>query len=174
MGAPRKLAAALLRAVLRRAPAESRDWASAMLRELDFIEGEWAALFWALGSTTAILRHVLSGWRGWFKSKSNRKAGKEAGMNNTGKKALGVGLGMLSALALVGCAFAVLRIIGTVFPGLEHSPWAYWLAVMAIPEAIFVAATVMLWRKRGPVAAGILATGLVMALHVAVHLTLHW
>ena len=174
MGAPRKLAAALLRAVLRLAPAESREWAIAMLRELDFIEGEWAALFWALGSATAILRHVLSGWRGWFRGKSNRKVEREAGMNNTGKKALGVGLGMLSALALVGCAFATLRVIETVFPGLEHSPWAYWLAVLAIPEAIFVAATVMLWRKRGPIAAGILATGLVMALHVAAHFTLHW
>ena len=94
-------------------------------------------------------------------------------MNSTGKKALGVGLGMLSALALVGCALAALRIIGILFPGLEHAPWVYWLAVMAIPEAIVVAATVMLWRKKGPVAAGILATGLVMALHVAVHLTLH-
>jgi len=170
MGAPRKVAASLLRAVLRLAPAGSRDWALAMLRELDFIEGEWAALFWAIGSTTALLRHAISGWRGWLRGKSN----KEAGMNNGGKKALGVGLGMLSALALVGCAFAVLRIAGTMFPGLEHSPWAYWLAVLAIPEAVFVVATVVLWRKRGPVAAGILATGLVMALHVAVHLTLHW
>jgi hypothetical protein len=170
MGTPRNLAARLLRAVLRLAPEESRDWALATLRELDFIEGDWAALFWALGSAAAILRHASSGWRAWLRRKTN----KEAGMNNAKKRALGVGLGMLSALALVGCAFAVLRIIGTVFPGLEHSPWAYWLAVLAIPEAIFVAATVMLWRKRGPVAAGILATGLVMALHVAVHLTLHW
>jgi hypothetical protein len=131
MGAPRKLAGALLRGMVRLAPQESRDWATAMLRELGFIEGEWAALFWALGSATAILRHATSAWRDW-------------------------------------------RILGILFPGLEHSPWAYWLAVMAIPEAIFVAATVMLWRKKGPVAAGILATGLVMALHVAVHLTLHW
>lgn len=170
MGAPRRLAARLMRVVVRLVPDESRDWAMAMLRELDFIEGDWAALFWALGSAAAILRHAASVWQAWVRSKAN----KEASMNNTGKRALGVGLGMLSALALVGCAFAVLRIAGIVFPGLERSPWAYWLAVMAIPEAIFVAATVMLWRKRGPLAAGILATGLVMALHVAVHLTLHW
>jgi hypothetical protein len=170
MGMPRRLAARLLRAVLRLAPEESRDWALATLRELDFIEGDWAALFWALGSAAAILRHAASVWRSWL----NRKTNKEAGMNNTGKKALGVGLGMLSALALVGCAFAVLRIVIILVPGLEHSHWAYWLAVLAIPEAVFVIATVMLWRKKGPVAAGILATGLVMALHVAVHLTLHW
>jgi hypothetical protein len=170
MGAPRKLAAALLRGVLRLAPDESREWALAMLRELDFIEGEWAALLWALGSATAILRHAASAWREWLK----RKTKEEMGMSNTGKKVLGVGLGILSALALVGCALAGLRIISILFPGLEHSPWAYWLAVLAIPETIFVAATVMLWRKRGPVAAGILAMALVVAMHVAVHLTLHW
>jgi hypothetical protein len=170
MGAPRRLGRALLGGALRMAPRESRDWAGAMLGELDFIEGEWAALFWALGSMTAVVRHAAGGWRAWL----NRRSQQEEGMNTTGKRALGVGLGMLSALALVGCAFAVLRILGILFPGLEHSPWAYWLAVMAIPETIFVAATVMLWRKKGPLAAGILATGLVMALHVAVHLTLHW
>lgn len=168
MGAPRKAAARLLGVAVRMVPEESRDWAIAMLRELDFIEGDWAALFWALGSTMAILRHAIRVWRMWFKQKQN----KEAGMNNTGKKALGVGLGMLSALALVGCLFAGLRILSILFPGLEHSGWAYWLAVMAIPEAIFVVATVMLWRKKGPVAAGILATGLAMALHVGVHLAL--
>jgi hypothetical protein len=45
----------------------------AMLRELDFIEGEWAALFWALGSAAAILRHAASGWRAWLKRKSKRR-----------------------------------------------------------------------------------------------------
>ncbi len=170
MGAPRTLAARLLRAVVRLVPEESRDWAIAMLRELDFIEGDWVAFFWALGSTTAILRHAASVWRAWLKHNTKE----EAGMNNTGKKALGVGLGILSALALVGCLFAGLRIISILFPGLglEHSSWAYWLAVMAIPEAIFVVATVLLWRKKGPVAAGILATGLAMALHIGVHLAL--
>lgn len=169
MGAPRKLGAALLRAVMRLAPVESRDWALAMLRELDFIDGEWAALFWALGSAAAILRHAASAWREWLK----RRTKEEMAMSNTGKKVLGVGLGILSALALVGCALAGLRIIGVLFPGLEHSPWVYWLAVLAIPETIFVTATVVLWRKRGPVAGGILAMVLVVAMHVAVHLTLH-
>lgn len=170
MGAPRRLAARLLREVARLAPSTTQEWASAMLRELDFIEGDWAALLWALGSAAAILRHVASGWRTWL----NRKANKEAGMNNSSKKALGVGIGMVSALMLVGCAFAVLRIASLIFPGLglDHAGWANWLAIMAIPEAIFVAATVLLWRKRGPVAAGILATGLVMGLHVAVHLAM--
>jgi hypothetical protein len=168
MGAPRKLAAGLLRAVLRLAPSESSGWAYAMLRELDFIESDWAALFWALGSTAALLRHAANGWGARLRSKLQ----KEADMNSTGKKAMGVGLGAFSALMLAGCAFAILRIAAILFPGLhlEHSDWAFWLVVIIVPEAIFVAAAVMLWRKRGPVAAGILTLGLVLALHLGVHL----
>ncbi len=171
MGAPRKLARKLLEAVTRLAPSASREWAQAMLRELDFVHNDWAALFWALGSAAAILRHVASNWRAWFKTPLTNK---EQPMNSRGKKAVGVGLGALSALALVGCAFAVLRITAIVLPGLdlEHAKWTYWLAVLILPEAIFVAAAVILWRKKGPVAAGILTVGLMMGLHVAVHFAL--
>jgi len=170
MAMPRRLAAALLRAVLRLAPERSHDWARAMLHELEFIDGEWAALYWALGSATAILRQAASSWKSWLP----RKSKEEAEMSNTGKKAMGVGLGALSALMLVGCAFAVLRIAGLLFPGLdlEHAEWTHWLAVIVIPETIFVVTAVLLWRKRGPVAAGILTTALMIGLHVAVHLSM--
>ena len=90
-------------------------------------------------------------------------------MNSTGKKALGVTVGILSALMLAGCAFAVLRIIDLMFPSLQHSSTVYCLSVVVIPEVILVVATILLWRRRGPIAAGILATALVMGLHLAVH-----
>jgi len=163
--APRRLAEAALRAVLRLAPRQSREWASAMQRELDFIQGDWAALFWALGSAGAVLRHAASVLLMSLKNKSKE----EKRMNSTGKKALGVGVGILSALMLAGCAFAVLRIAALLFPGLQHSSTVYWISVVVIPELILVAATILLWRRRGPVAAGILATALVMGLHLAVH-----
>jgi hypothetical protein len=51
----RKLAARTLIAVIRRARPEAREWAIAMLREMDFIESDWAALFWAMGSAKSIL-----------------------------------------------------------------------------------------------------------------------
>jgi hypothetical protein len=170
MGAPRKLATGLLRAVLRLVPEESRQWATAMLHELDFVDGDWAALFWALGSVTAILRHAASVFR-----MNLKRPAKEAGMNNTGRKALGITLGALSALFVAGCAFPLLRLISLMFPelGYGHASWPYWLTVIMIPEAIFAVATVLLWRKRGPVAAGILATALIMGLHVAVHAAMH-
>jgi hypothetical protein len=170
MGAPRRLAEKLLGAVLRLAPEESREWASAMLRELDFIQGDWAALFWALGSATAILRHAASVFQVWLKTRKHQ----EAGMNNTGRKALSIGLGAVSALALVGCAFAGLRLTAILFPGLglDDAPWPFWLAVVILPETVLAVAIVVLWRKRGPIAAGILATALVVGLHLAVHLAM--
>jgi hypothetical protein len=51
----------------------AQDWANAMLRELDFIESGWAALFWALGSTTAIYRYSSRGLRAWFRKYSGHE-----------------------------------------------------------------------------------------------------
>jgi len=39
----------ILDAVVRRAQPEIREWCLAMLREMDLIESDWAALFWAIG-----------------------------------------------------------------------------------------------------------------------------
>jgi hypothetical protein len=170
MGAPRRLAQRLLEALVKLAPLASREWAQAMLGELDFIRGDWAALYWALGSATAICRHIARDWRSWLKQKAAKE---DVLMNNAGKKAIGVGMGALSALMLVGCALGILRITDLLFPGLglAHG-WNRWLAVLVVPELIFIVAAVALWRKKGPVAAGILTIGLLMGIHVAVHLAM--
>jgi hypothetical protein len=171
MGTPRRLARRLLEGLVNRASLASREWAQAMLGELDFIRGDWAALYWALGSAAAICRHIASGWRGWL----NRRTAKEdVQMNDAGKKAVGVGMGALSTLMLVGCAFGILRITDLLFPGLglAHAEWTHWLAVLVVPELMFIVAAVVLWRKKGPVAAGILTIGLLMGIHVAVHMAM--
>lgn len=54
----RRLASAILTTSIRSAPPEAQEWGNAMLREMDFIEGDWAVLFWALGSATALFRRV--------------------------------------------------------------------------------------------------------------------
>lgn len=169
MGAPRRLAAALLAAALALAPPGSREWASAMMRELDFIPGEWTALRWALGSTFAILRHAAMHWRQYFVEKN---ANGEKPMNSTGKKAVGIASGAVSALMLAGCAFALLRLADMLFPqlGIAHTEWTHWVGAIVIPEAIFVVAAAFLWRRKGPIAAGILLTAAAIGLHVAVHL----
>jgi len=172
MGAPRRLAYALLRLVLRLAPEPSREWASAMLHELGFIPGEWAALFWALGSAAAVFRHAGRNWRRWI---PQWRSNKEGHVNSKSKKAIGIASGALAALALAGSAFALLRIVDLLFPGLgiARTEWTHWFGAIVIPEAVFLAAGILLWRKRGPVAAGILLTAVAIGLHFAIHVASH-
>ena len=58
MTVARRVAFALVNAVARNVPPDRRAWGQAMVRELDFIDGDWAALSWALGSTTALSVHA--------------------------------------------------------------------------------------------------------------------
>src|ERR1017187_5629934 len=46
----RKLAVKISDTVVRRCPLAYKDWAQATAWELEFIESDWAALRWALGS----------------------------------------------------------------------------------------------------------------------------
>jgi len=171
MGAPRSIAAALLQGALRLAPEASREWAAAMLRELDFIPGEWAALWWALGSAAAIFRHAARGWRTRL---INRKT-KEEQMNSTGKKAIGFVSGIAAAFALVLCAFGVQTLVEYLFPALklDYGAITHVITMIVIPEATFVVAAVLLWRKRAAVAAGILLFAVTAGLHVIVYLAMH-
>ena len=56
----RSLALRTLNSVVRRAQPEIREWGVAMLREMDLIESDWAALLWAIGG----VKLVASGWKG--------------------------------------------------------------------------------------------------------------
>lgn len=172
MGAPRKLAAAMLKAALRLAPPITREWASAMLRELDFIPGDWAALLWALGSAAAIARHAGRGWLNFFKSP---QANQEKAMNPTGKRAIGFASGAISALLLALTAFGLLFLADYLFPqlGIARKEWTHFLVAIVVPEAIFITAAVALWRRRKPVAMGILLTAAAIGLHVAIHVAAH-
>ena len=172
MSAPRRLAAALLRGMARIAPPAAQDWCAAMLRELDFVDGDWTALKWALGSVAAIARDAARNWRTWL---THWKAIQEERMNSKGKRAIGIASGVVSAVMLVGCAFALLRITDLLFPrlGIAHIEWTHWFAVIVIPEAIFLAAAIGLWRKKGPVAAGILMVAVALGLHLAIHVATH-
>jgi hypothetical protein len=62
MAEPRRWASVLLRWVTKIAPPPSREWAEAMLRELDFVEGEWAAFFWALGCAWVVAQYAAMDW----------------------------------------------------------------------------------------------------------------
>jgi hypothetical protein len=178
MGAARNFAAKLLRAMLRYAPVERRAWVEAMLRELDFIEGEWAALFWALGCTGAIFRECLRGWGAWLWKQCAslfgiRSSEEENKMNSTGKKTLGVlaGVGMALGLGVVAylLRYAIAGMLQAV--GIAPTMWSHIFSVIVPTELIVVVAAILLWRrKRGAVAVGLLVPAVVMGAHVVIFL----
>ena len=96
-------------------------------------------------------------------------------MNDIGKRAVGVASGVAIAFTLVLCAVGLLFLTAYLFPslGLDHLEWTHWLTVIVIPEAIFIVAIVRLWRKRGPLAMGILLSAVVLAVHFAIHVATH-
>lgn len=169
MSAPRKLAVRLLNAVIRHSSSASQEWANAMLRELDYIENDWAALFWALGSTTAIFRHsVPRALRNWLGKRSDQKEGLVP--ESIGKKTAGVISGIGIALAVFASAFGIVWLLFYFFPKWDLNPLPWSVAVIVLPEIIFIVAAVVVWRKRRFMAMGIMLSAVVLATHFILHL----
>jgi hypothetical protein len=170
MSRVRGFARRLLELVLQCAPQHCQHWASAMLRELDFIENDWAALFWALGSVAAIFRQcgrelALAGFR----------RQEEAAMKETAKNVGWVFAGIVLAALLVTCAMGLFHLAAYFYPSIEQSiPWPTWLVVFFLPETLFIIGTVRFWRKRKPMAVGVLLAAVIFATHFVMHIVSHW
>ncbi len=139
----RKLAAWLLRNVLQYLSPASRPWALGMLRELDFIEGDWAALFWALGSTIAIFGHSVG--RSWSLLRSGGYR-----MNDIMKRFLGIlsGAAIAALLAIIAVAFVTLAF--RFFPAFaEQATWFPWLSLIVIPVTLSFASERRYGEKEG-------------------------
>lgn len=169
MGRARRLASRLLQWVARRASPGCRDWAQAMLRELDFIGSDWVAFFWALGGATAIFKHSIP-----RRLKALLWGSEEKPMaNDIGKKTVGVLSGIAVAAAVILCAFGVVWLLFRFFPGWELGPVPWWAVVIVAPEISFIAGVVMLWRRKRPMAVGILLMAITVATHVVMHVAAH-
>jgi hypothetical protein len=174
MSAARRLSSRLLHAVVRHASSDSQGWARAMLRELDYIDSDWAALFWALGGTTAIFRYsVPREVRALIERHSNRS--QALMMNNIGQKATGVISGVVIAVAVLASAFGLVRLLFSLVPAwdIERMPWAEWLTVIVVPETIFIVTAVAVWRRRRSMAIGILLSAITLITHFVFHLATH-
>jgi len=133
-----------------------------MLRELDFIEGEWAALFWALGSTIALCRHSI--WR-YQKAMSLKRIAKD----------------VLAILVGIAGSTAFLAVCVAAFSALLHASWfdpaeqrlADRLLIVAIPESMYLAGAIIMWRRRRTIALGILLSGAILITHAIIHFATH-
>ena len=173
MGTPRKCTYRLLSWVASRAQGRSHVWAEALLRELDFVPGEWAALWWALGGTMAVARHAGR----WMVVERCRRVWewKERAMEQMGKKAGWLAAGAVGTVALSLIALGVQFGAAELFPnlGLRNSMWIHLVMVLIIPLAICLGFAVKVWRTRRPVALGILLSAVVMSSQVILHFALH-
>jgi hypothetical protein len=56
---PRRIAALILRFAIGIAPHDTLDWGRGMLSELSHVQGNWAALIWAVGGAGVLAKHAL-------------------------------------------------------------------------------------------------------------------
>jgi hypothetical protein len=94
-----------LESAIRLAPPEAREWGQAMRGELSYVEGQWAALLWALGGASVMAKHALislfiPGRRG------------QVNMPDGGLFARNVSLRKAALVAGAGCTLAALLFFG--------------------------------------------------------------
>jgi hypothetical protein len=156
----RRLAYAILNTVVEHSSAESQTWGTAMLHEFALVEDDWHALFWALGSSMALCRHSVPLQ---LQAACKRMVRSTPGM-----------------LAGVAAAVGVLAICVAASVSMLNSSWfpsipekLARLLVIMLPEIFYVAGIVILWRRRKPLAVGILLTGIAVMSHAIVHFAVH-
>jgi len=166
MSAIRKLAIGLLDVVIKHSSREARNWGSAMVREMDFVEDDWSAALWAFGSTAALCRYCLA-----------RQL--EALLHRNGRawSLRGIAKKMPAMLSGMVAAGVVLAMCALLLSSLLRAPWfdpaqgklVDRLLIVVVPEVLYLAGAVAFWRQRKPIAVGILAAGAILVAHALVH-----
>ena len=166
----RKAASRWLTVMSRYLPAPGREWANAMLREVDFVEGDWPALLWTLGSTAALCRYSISLELG--------------ALNKNRREQLSTKRMARSMFAMLGGAAAAvifLSLCTATFAGLLQASWfdpvqqklADRLLIVVIPETAYLASALAFWRRKKTFAVGILGAGVLLMAHAVMHFVAH-
>jgi len=171
----RRLAERVLHSAVRRSSAVSQCWGNAMLGELDFVENDWIALLWALGGTTALIRHSVQ--RELRKALEKRlEPDGRVTLKNLGKKIAGMLSGIVIASGVLTITVVTcVQLLPRVFPQsqLMHQPFVEWLTFIGMPETIFIVTAIAFWRRRRSMATGLLLAALIFITHVIIHVTTH-
>jgi hypothetical protein len=175
MRSPRKFAVTILGFLVQYSSSASKPWGNAMLRELDFIESDWAALRWALGGATALLkssfRAQLRSWLHVYLAESHAPD-----LKNISRRAATVLSGVIIAGSILTISvYGISRLISALSPQWQsgHALLAGWLPVLVVPEAVYVVTAAALWRHRRTLAAGVLLGAVALIVHVALYVATH-
>jgi hypothetical protein len=126
-----------------------------MIREMDYVDDDWAALLWALGSAVALCRHSLVER---FRNRRERRAHEVLARQRPAHL-------IASVLSGVAAAMMVLAISMLTLTTLQRTSWfepsqpelGRLLFALVIPDAVCLIGAVALWRSQRRMASGILA-----------------
>jgi hypothetical protein len=167
----RRLAIATLNTVVQHSSADSRSWGLAMLRELELVEDDWAALSWALGSSMALCRHSVPLQ---LKTCFRRLFGKESSLKRIARSTPAMLSGVTVAVGVLAvCVVALLSMMNASWFPATQERLADRLLVVVLPEIVYISSAAILWRRRKSVATGILLTGVALISHAIVHFATH-
>lgn len=112
---------------------------------------------------------------GYFGTNVGSKFRDDAQIFATDATGLNVGVtsGIVMAVAVTGFAFGLVRKLFYLYPTWDLGPMPWWVAMIGIPEVIFIAAAVGLWRKRRSMAVGILLSAVTLVTHFIIHVATH-
>jgi hypothetical protein len=167
----RRLASRVLTIVIRQSSGEGQLWGNAMLRELDFIQKDWAALFWAFGSTAALCRHSVTNR---LRTLGDRYFNEAFQIKRIAKKTTGIVSGVVVAgTVLALCVGILIALIRFALLQQENGRLADRLLIVVIPETLYVVGIITLWRRQKSVALGILLAGMILVTHAIIHFATH-
>ena len=152
----RAIATRVLLSVLRRTAGEGRGWGEAMLREMDFID-DGLATRWALGSASALCRYSMA--------RALRTLAPKMPLVISGIAA--------ASLVLAVCVLLLSWLLRATWFDPGMAKLADRMLFVVVPELLYAAAAIVLWRQRRAVALGILVAGAVLIAHAAVHFVTH-
>jgi hypothetical protein len=140
-----------------------------MLRETDFVENDWSALRWALGSMAALCRTSVS-----VELRALDRECRELSVKR-------IAQGTLPLLSGVAAALIFLSICVAIFSALLRASWfepaqqrlVDRLLIVAVPETVYLAGVLVLWRRRKTIAVGILGSGVLLIVHAIIHFASH-
>ncbi|HXA81782.1 MAG TPA: hypothetical protein VNY56_01670 [Methylomirabilota bacterium] len=147
----RTIASRLLTLAAACAPTKFAEWARAMLGELDFVEDDWSAFFWALGSIGALLRFstmqllLIPKWRD------------KSMIRHTGQVLLGAVVAGIVCVAGSLVYLASLKVAGLQLSDIQMSQRLIFISLLEVTYVVIAAAQ---WRRRKFVSVGVSLAGL--------------
>jgi hypothetical protein len=147
----RRITSRLLSLAAACAPAKFAEWARAMLGELDYVEDDWSAFFWALGSIAVLLRFstiqllLIPKWRD------------KSMIRHTGQVLLGAVVAGIVCMAGSLVCIASLKVAGLQLSDVRMSQRLMFIFLLEVTYVVIATAQ---WHRRKIVSVGVSLAGL--------------